>query len=163
MKTGFASLCLFIVGLMMISAGAVASVQPTLAAPLTDITGTVTEPPTFTPSPTATSTETATPTGTGTPTQTATPTDTPPVQTVISNVTPRPPSEVSTPTPVPTVDLTRTPDLTVTATPAIVLDTTGARGRTGGLNPAGLALIGLGCLFIVMAVTLSVRKSSKRA
>jgi hypothetical protein len=161
MKKGFASLCLFVVGLMLISAGAVVSVQPTRAAPLADITETVTEPPTFTPSPTATSTDTATPTETGTPTQTPTPTDTPPVETVISNVTPTPPSEASTPTPM--VDLTQTPDLTVTATPVIVLDTTGDRGRTGGLNPAGLALIGLGCLFIVMAVTLSVRKSSSRA
>ena len=180
MKKGFASLCLFVIGLMLISAGAVVSVQPTFAAPLADITETVTEPPTFTPSPTATSTETATPAQTVTPTQTATPaqtvtptqtatpTDTPPVQTVISNVTPRLPSEESTPTPTtPTVDLTLTltltPDLTITSTPAIVLETTGERGRTGGLNPSGLALIGLGCLFIVMAVTLSVRKSAGRA
>ncbi len=166
MKKGFASLCLFVAGLMLISAGAVVSAQPTIAAPLADITETVTEPPTFTPSPTVTSTETATPTQTPTPTETATrtvstPTNTPPVETVISNVTPRAPSQ--TLTPLPTPDLTLTPDLSLTATPAIVLDTTGERGRTGGINPAGLALIALGCLFIVLAVTLSVRKSSGRA
>lgn len=183
MKKGFASLCLFVAGLMLISAGAVVSVQPTFAAPLADITETVTEPPTFTPNPTATSTETATPAETAIPTQTATPpraataTDTPPVETAISNVTLTPRSAVSTPTPAldvtgtpspdvtgtPALDVTGTPDLTTTATPVIVLDTTGGQGRAGGLNPAGLALIGLGCLFIVMAVALSARKSAGRA